>query len=823
MPVRCSIPLLPLLFLPFALLSQQRSSPEPTNKTIDAARTARPPRIDGQLTDTCWQLAPVAGDFVEYSPHNGSIPPFRTEVRFLYNDEALFVGVMMYDPFPDSIDRELGRRDELESLNTDRFSVDIIPYNDGLNMYEFKVGPSGIQNDVKYTAIGQDPFWDAVWECRTRIVDSGWTAEYKIPFSALRFPTTAVQTWGINMWRNINRRHEWATWCFVDNKTDNLFRYYGELTGITNITPPLRLSFFPYAATYAEKNPGAKEWSYLAKGGLDLKAGLSDSYTLDMVLIPDFGQVQSDEEILNLSPFEVQYDEKRQFFTEGTELFNKCNIFYSRRIGMNPLNYATVYQHLGPDEIILKNPEETRLMNATKISGRSKDGLGLGFFNAMTADTYAEAEDTITGEERKILTQPFTNYNVIVVDQNLPNNSYLSMINTNLSIPSEKYSANVSGVESRLYNKRNTLEWIGQVVLSQKYSRQTDPVYGHRAFFYLGKPSGKYQYYIYRDQTDRNYDPNDLGYLSHNNIVYNKLQFTRLIAKPTKTFINSRSQMSVGYNTRYHDNHFSDLYIDAVNSTTWNSYWNTYTYFRSHPSGYNDFYEPRLSGAWVHLPAFHSWVFQVYSDSRRRLQAGLSLNLKASPANHNDVIQVVLDPRFRISDRLSISLSSMIDREVNNYGWTSTQSEEPGDKPTVIFARRDVTTVSNSILIKVIFNPLSAVSCKLRHYWSKAVNLDYHFLKNDGSLVPVLYDSPDINFRIFTLDLQYTWNFAPGSELSIVWKNSMRSAGSVVDAVYWDSVENTFRLPQANSISLKAIYYLDFNSLKRMKHRNANT
>ncbi|HRY31980.1 MAG TPA: DUF5916 domain-containing protein [Bacteroidales bacterium] len=802
------------IFLSGPLLPQQQVIPEPASKTVHAARTERAPRIDGLLTDTCWQLASVAGDFVEYSPRNGGIPPFRTEVRFLYNDEALFVGVMMYDPFPDSIDRELGRRDELESLNSDRFSVDIIPYNDGLNMYEFKVGPSGVQNDVKYTAIGQDPFWDAVWECRTSIVDSGWIAEFRIPFSALRFPSTPMQTWGINMWRNVNRRNEWSTWCYVDNKTDNIFRYYGEITDIKDIRPPFRLSLYPYAATYAEKNPGQKKWSYLAKGGLDLKMGLSDSYTLDMVLVPDFGQVQSDEEILNLSPFEVQYDEKRQFFTEGTELFNKCNIFYSRRIGMNPLGFSGVYQQLEKNEVVVENPEETRLINATKLSGRGKDGLGLGLFNAMTADTRAEVKDTITGKERKILTQPFTNYNVLVLDQNLPNNSYLSLINTNLSIPSEKYAANVSGVESRLYNKRNTLEWIGQVVLSQKYSRQTDPSFGHRMFFYIGKPSGKYQYYIYRDQTDRNYDPNDLGYLSHNNMVYNKIQFIRLIANPTRTFINSKSQIAAGYNNRYHDNRFSDLFIDVTNSTTWNSYWYTYISVRSHPSGFNDFYEPRLSGAWYHAPVSHSFVWQVSSDTRKRFQGVFSVNMKYSPANHNDVIQLVFDPRFRVSDRLSISLSSMVDREVNNYGWTGTLSEEPGDKPSVIFARRDVSTVSNSLLVKVIFNPLSSISCKLRHYWSKAVNLDYHFLKNDGSLTPFQYDSPDINFRIFTLDLQYTWNFAPGSELSIVWKNSMRSEGSVADDYYWDSLENTFRLPQANSISLKAIYYLDYNTLK---------
>jgi len=163
----------------------------------------------------------------------------------------------------------------------------------------------------------------------------------------------------------------------------------------------VRLSFSPYISGYAEKTPENKNWSYFLRGGLDLRYGINESYTLDMMLIPDFGQVQSDDQILNLTPFEVRYDERRQFFTEATEMFNKCGIFYTRRIGSMPRNYSAPYDSLKANEKVTTNPDETRIINATKISGRNSKGFGVGFFNAMTTNTWGTVQDTITGHPGK--------------------------------------------------------------------------------------------------------------------------------------------------------------------------------------------------------------------------------------------------------------------------------------------------------------------------------------------------------------------------------------------------------------------------------------
>jgi hypothetical protein len=258
-------------------------------KSIKAIRIATPPKIDATLNEPFWSECPVADKFVVYSPGNGTQPRYPSEIRFAYDDLALYISAVLFDDHPDSICKELGKRDQVEALNTDYISFDILPYNDQLNMYEFKVTPGNLQNDCKYTAVGVDPNWNAVWESAAKILDSCWVAEIKIPWSALRFPKVDKQVWGINMWRNFHRKQEFSTWTFVNNQTDEIFKYYGTLTGIDSIQPPLRLSLSPYLSGYVTKDP-QQDWSYFIRGGLDLRYGINESYTLDMMLIPDFGR-----------------------------------------------------------------------------------------------------------------------------------------------------------------------------------------------------------------------------------------------------------------------------------------------------------------------------------------------------------------------------------------------------------------------------------------------------------------------------------------------------------------------------------------------------
>ncbi len=398
-----------------------------STKTIKVVRTDNPPIIDGKLNDEAWKNVPVAKDFVQFSPNNGAPAWQKSEIKFLYDNTALYIGAMLYDSAPDSILTELSERDNI--YNADYMGIYFDPSGTGMNGFGFFVTASGVQYDVKVDHYNEDASWDAVWQSCVSITDSGWIAEIKIPFTALRFPRTDVQNWKINIWRNIMRHRQNTNWVFVDRQKDGILNQSGKMMGVENIKPPLRLSLMPYISEYVEKNPDYKKWGSTFNGGLDLKYGINESFTLDMTMIPDFGQVQSDDRILNLSPYETYYGEKRPFFTEGTELFNKLGLFYSRRIGGTPYRHDSVVNYLKNGDTIISNPLTTRIINATKISGRTNTGLGIGFFNAITGSTYATIADS-NGVERKFETQPFTNYNLIVLDQELKNNSYINLTNT---------------------------------------------------------------------------------------------------------------------------------------------------------------------------------------------------------------------------------------------------------------------------------------------------------------------------------------------------------------------------------------------------------
>lgn len=308
---------------------------------------------------------------------------------------AIFLAAGMYAK-PDSVAHELVSRDQIG--NADFFGVFLDTYLDRINGNGFIVTAAGAQFDAKYSQVGgEDENWNAVWESEVKLDEQGWTAEMKIPYSALRFSSKDVQNWGINFIRKRALENSQTFWNFVDPKVNDLLNQSGTMVGLEHIKAPLRLSFSPYVSAlinhYPNNVPGVKNTTASFNGGMDVKYGISNSFTLDMTLIPDFGQVQSDNRILNLTPFEVKFNENRSFFTEGTELFNKGDLFYSRRIGVSPTYFNDLSGKIRAGETIIKSPLESKVINATKVSGRTAKGLGIGIFNAVTNSMNAVVED----------------------------------------------------------------------------------------------------------------------------------------------------------------------------------------------------------------------------------------------------------------------------------------------------------------------------------------------------------------------------------------------------------------------------------------------
>ncbi|MGB1308803.1 MAG: DUF5916 domain-containing protein, partial [Oceanihabitans sp.] len=322
-----------IVFFSFSLQAQEK-------KSIHIKRTDNAPKIDAILDDEAWINAEVATNFTQFRPEMGVKPKAhqQTKVKIAYNDNAIFFAAYLYDK-PEAIMKQFTQRDDFGI--SDFFGIVLNPNNDAQNDVEFFVFPTGNQADaIANPTINEDFGWNAVWESATKIVDDGWIVEVKIPYSALRFSNEEIQTWGIQFHRRFRTDNSQYTWNPLDRTKGNIGLYHGELTGIQNIKPPTRLSFYPFASAVINSFDGKTNEDYNL--GLDLKYGVSENFTLDATLIPDFSQAGFDNVQLNLGPFEQQYSEQRQFFTEGVDLFSKGNLFYSRRIGSTPIQRNSV-------------------------------------------------------------------------------------------------------------------------------------------------------------------------------------------------------------------------------------------------------------------------------------------------------------------------------------------------------------------------------------------------------------------------------------------------------------------------------------------------
>lgn len=807
------------IFIVLSFLSvTQVSHSQDSKKAANAYRTYHPVEIDGILKEKDWEKEQKITGFVQHEPYAGRPASQPSVVKILYDNNSLYVGAILYDSSPDSIYREFGERDEIS--NTDWFGIYIDPFDDGLISYGFFVTASGVQIDEKLVSGDDDKRWDAVWDSHVQITDSGWIAEIEIPYSAIRFQKDTMQIWGINCFRSIRRYRELSTWNFINPKIESIGIQHGELKGIENIKPPVRLAFIPYVSGYLEKSPLHSKWGHSFKAGLDIKYGISESFTLDMILIPDFGQVESDEEVFNLSPFEIYYSEKRPFFMEGTELFDKGDVFYSRRIGDTPDGYNSLEDSLMPQEQIYKNPDINQLINATKITGKTKNGLATGFFNAMTSNTYAVIRDTITGLHRDILTDRFTNYNMIVLEQSLKNNSFISLFNTNVYTPGAKYVANVTGSDFRFQNRSNMFGVNGEISVSQKYNKGFTPDFGYQYEISAGKIGGNFTFDLEYKVNSDTYDPNDMGFQQRNNYTQLELDLNYNTFEPSWHFINTHNSLEISYETLHTPHSYAELWMEYSSRVTLKNYLTLGLNLYSNPYETHDYYEPRIDGWMLVRPPGYGIRAFVSPDYRKKFVIDLSTSFSQAPQNNNYEYGLGITPRLRVNDRLFFSNRFEYNFEDNEIGYVTDSSFNNNE--IIIIGQRDVTEIENTLNARYIFNEVSSISVKFRYYWLKAIHSNFYDLQPDGFLVDNDYTgSEDFDYNALTVDLGYNWYFLPGSQISVVWKNSIFVYNEEkINQNYFEGIRNTIESPSTNSFSVKILFYIDYLYLKRKNFKS---
>ncbi len=792
-------------------------------KIINAIKTIKAPKIDGLLTEEVWLNAPIANNFIISQPNFGFPSAQKTEVKIVYDNDAIYIAAYLYDTV-NLIRKQLTARDVEERQDVDFFAVTFDTYNDKQNAFQFGVTSVNVQSDARLSGGGgnngrTDRNWDAVWDSKTSITNDGWVVEMKIPYMSLRFPINAIQDWGINFYRNIRRTNEASYWNSVNPNTSGFVNQSGLLKGLKDLKPPLRLAILPYITSgysTVPTNNGTIN-NTIANGGMDVKWGINESFTMDMTLIPDFGQVISDNVVLNLSPFEQQFTENRPFFTEGTELFNKAGIFYSRRIGKTPNGYFAA-NALARDSgyKIIKNSTTTQLYNATKFSGRTKNNLGIGIFNAITAPMFAEFENT-KGEKIKYETEPMANYNIIVLDQALKNRSSITLTNTNVIRNGNARDANVTALDISLFDKKN----MYSTQLHGRYSSSSgaNGSNGFNSFLSFGKISGTWQWGVSNNIESKNYNPNDLGILFAPNefqtnffVSYN--QFT-----PSKRYNYRRYSFSLTQTNLYVPFVFQEIRHNVSLLHVFKNFWDLRVSISGQAAWGYDYFDLRTEGRKLKKAPFQFIGLFGSSDSRKKLFIRYGAGFAESPIPRDPYYLVSFVARYRFNPKFTFEVDTRAEDDLANFGYAYRDAN--GES---IIGRRRVKNFNLLINTQYNFVARMNLSIRARHFWSNVYYTNFYKVNNDGewrnSEIPFT-SGRDGNFNAFNIDAFYTWDFKPGCRLIAAWKNALGpnvAINGLQHSKYLQNLGETLRSPHSNEVSIRFIYFIDYNTLKRKKN-----
>lgn len=810
-------------------------------------RTNIAPKIDGVLDDAIWVNAQIATDFVQFRPTAGKTMPKnkRTEVKMTYDDSGIYIAAYLYDN-PEDMLRQFTQRDNFGQ--SDFFAAVFNPNNDAQNNTEFFVFSSGTQADAVENTGGEDFGWNAVWESATKTMSDGWIVEMKIPYRALRFTQQENPIWGIQFHRLYRKTREQATWNPFDIKSGAAIGLYnGELRGLKNLQPPTRLNLYPFASAVIDDFDGETNQDYNV--GLDIKYGITENFTLDATLIPDFSQAGFDNVQLNLGPFEQTFSERRQFFTEGLDLFRKGNLFFSRRIGSAPIGSPNLAENEVLDE---EYPRKTNLLNAVKVSGRTKGGLGIGFFNAITEKTEVRVKTTNVQDDpnteineevisyRDEVVEPLANYNILVVDQQFNKNSSVSLINTNVvRNGSNSRDANVTALVTDLSNKTNSFGLNAQAKMSNiNYPNQSNNVVeeeslldkletGYSGSIWAGKTSGQYRYSANYSFADTKFDINDMGLQFRNNYNNFGLDATYRIFEPTEKHNNFELGLWFNYNQLFSPNTYTGKNfggrVYAVGKKSLMAYGGS---FNVQPGKQFDYFGPRVSGRYFISEDWLNTSIWMSSDYNKTfaLDADIGYETLFEDGRSYQSVFFEVEPRVRLNEKFIIVYGFQWDQELRERGWIDFIGDD------IIYGQRDQLTIENNLSANYNFNPFHGLTLSCRNYWSAVqyenelfalgengrLNRDDNYTKDDLS-------DPDINFSTWDVNFTYKWQFAPGSFLTAQYRNRISNFNTNGSQNFGNSIDELFDNPKGNTVSLKMVYFIDYNNIKNLFKTKSKT
>jgi hypothetical protein len=813
-----------------------------------AVRAEVAPVLDGRDDDPIWRDAPVHTGFREFSPREDADPRFRTTFRTAFDDRAFYVFIRAYDPHPDSIRRALSRRDVRGP--SDQLKIMIDAYHDRRTGVELAVNPDGVKRDYAvFNDWSEDDSWDGVWDVATRVDSLGWTAEFRVPFSQLRYDAAPVQTWGFGVWRDIERHKERVSWPVYRRSQTGLMSQLGELHGIGDIGSPSHIELTPYVLarnlTRAEGDGFGREQEQTV--GLDLRYSINSNLTLNATVNPDFGQVEADPAVVNLTAFETFFGERRPFFVEGTGLYRfevNCyivrdcgneNLFYSRRIGRSP--------QLRDEYGDARSPTATPILAAGKLTGRTDGGLSYGVLDAVTQEVRGTDDRTI---------EPLTNYAVLRVRQDLRDGETgIGLIATGVHRSLDEWSrdflrrdALVVGGRVRHRFADGRYEVSGSLMASRVggsaeaiAATQRDNVHG---FTRPDGPDrydptrtsltgsaqelifGKYGGGITRFETaferqSAGFEPNDLGYLRRADqqtwatwasLVFREprgiYRSLRINGNQWNTWTTDGLRLEMGANTNAHLELRNSWFLRA--GVTINNLGGTFCdrCSRGGPALRNSLSVNGWSG--------------ISGDDRKTVVPALWLNMGRSDEGRSSYVSLNPGVEVRLSSRVQASASLDLSRNIDDAQWYDNITDEDG-ATHYAFARLDQRTLGFDTRLSVAATPDLSLDLYAEPFVSTGTWSDVRELSDDpraadydGRFRP--YAPPggaDEGFRYLQLrgNAVVRWEYRPGSTVYLVWSHGREHSGDpAADRSWRDDYGTLFDLHPENTFLIKVSYWL---------------
>ncbi|MBN2200265.1 MAG: carbohydrate binding family 9 domain-containing protein [Candidatus Aminicenantes bacterium] len=732
-------------------------------KTVTAVRAAEPIVIDGRLTESAWQCAPCDG-FIQNDPQDGSPSTEQTHVWVAYDDKALYVAAYCFDSEPQKIVSRLGRRDS--QVDSDWFLFAVDPYNDKRTGYIFGINPAGsVLDRVLSNDVNQDSSWDGIWEAKTEVNGQGWILEMRIPLNQLRFPKKDDYVWGVNFQRVIKRKNETSSYAWVPKTEPAFVSKFAELRGIQGIKPGRHIELQPYVVGQAQFRPAEEGNPFetgrrgLGNAGFDLKAGLKSNLTLDATVNPDFGQVEVDPAVLNLSAYETYYSEKRPFFIEGASIFNgfgrgglylnagfnwpEPTFFYSRRIGRSPQGGVT-------ENGYVRLPDRTTILGAAKLTGK----LGtwnVGFVSALTSSEFAEIDQL--GSRLKQEIEPFSFYGVFRAQKDVrKGRSGYGLMATGVMRDLE--SETLAGILNKnafslavdgwhfLDEKRNWVVggWLGgtrvegsrEDILRLQYSSMhyfqrpdadhievapdATSLSGWGGKFTLAKQNGNWLGLFSLGALSPGFNPNDMGFqYSSSDIVNLQLLPGYQWTKPGKLFQYALVAAGYGRNSDFGGNKFWELWIGLFQAQ-FKNFWTTEIMLAYNPSSLSK--TLTRGGPMVEIPTGYEVDLSLSSDSRKPVilsgygmiyhRPGTSLEWSAN-----------FSLRWKPSPTVTLSVGPTLGFEDNPIQWVTRVSDEAMTSTygrRYVFGRLNQKVIATDIRLDWTFTPKLTLQAYLQPF-----------------------------------------------------------------------------------------------------------